>query len=99
MFRGRACRSFRIALLRFVDDDPFELGFFIEEVGYIKERVAFLTDIDKGRLHAGQNAHHAPLVNVPDDALILFTTFDVELSDSFVFDDRDLFFATVHTNN
>ena len=91
--------TFGIAFLRLVDDDAFELGFFIEEVGNVEKRVAIQSDIDKGRLHAGQHAHDATFVNVADDSLILFTAFDVELGYSFIFDDRDLFFATVHTNN
>jgi hypothetical protein len=31
--------------------------------------------------------------------LILFTALDVKLRNAIIFDDRDLLFATVHTNN
>ena len=89
----------RSSLLRLVDDDSFKLFFFVEEVGDVEERIAFEPDVDESRLHAGQDAHHASFVNVADDALMLFSTLDVELGDLVVFNDRDLLFASVDAND
>jgi len=50
-------------------------------------------------LHAGQDAHYAPFIDVADDALVLFSTFDVELGNAFVLDDRDFLFFSVNTND
>ena len=99
MFRGGAGRGFGIDFLRFIDDDALELGFLVEEIRDVKERVALQSDIHKGRLHAGQHAHYAAFVDIPDDALILFAAFDVKLSNAVILDDRDLLFATINTNN
>ena len=41
------------ALLRLVDDDALKLFFFVEEVGDVKERITFESDVDESRLHAG----------------------------------------------
>ena len=37
-------------------------------VGDVEERVLLEAEVDEGRLHAGQDARDAPLVDVPDDA-------------------------------
>lgn len=95
----RRAPQLSISLFCLIDDDAFELGFFIEEIGNVKKRVPIQTDIYKRRLHPGQHAHDAALVDIADDALVLFTTFDVELGNSFIFHDRDLLLATIHTNN
>ena len=98
-FGGGAGGGFRIDLLGLIDDNAFELGFLVKEIGDVKKRIAFQSDIHEGGLHAGQHAHHAPFIDVADDALILFTAFDVELSDAIVFHDCDLLFFSVDTNN
>src|SRR6267378_5412232 len=90
VFRRGPGLRFGITLFRFVDDDPFELSFFIKEIGDVKERVAFQTDIDKGGLHARQDAHYATLVDIADDTLVLLAALDIKLGDSFIFDDRNL---------
>ena len=41
----------------------FVLLFEVHEIGDVEERVAFQSDIDKGRLHAGQHARYTALVN------------------------------------
>ena len=99
MFSSGARSGFMIALPGFVDDDPFELGLFVKEIRDVKERVALQADIHKSGLHSRQHAHHASFVNIADDPLVLFAAFDIELGDSFIFDDRDFLFATVNTNN
>src|ERR1051325_5685057 len=75
--------SGRIRLLGFIENDALALLFLVDEC----------------RLHAGQDAHHAPLVDIADDALILFATLDVKLRDPFVFDNRDLFFASIDADD
>jgi len=39
------------------------LIFELDKVGYVEERVALQTEVDKRRLHAGQNACHAAVIN------------------------------------
>ena len=99
MISGCFLRRLNVAFPGCVHDDALELGFFIKEVRDIKERVALKADVNERRLHPGQHAHHATLVKVPDDTLILFAAFDVKLSYAIVFDNRDLLFATINTNN
>jgi hypothetical protein len=38
---------------------------FLEEIGNIQERVSLEPEIDKRRLHSGQNARYSSLVNAP----------------------------------
>ena len=52
VFRGRARGALRVALLRLIDDDAFELGFFVKEVRNVQERVAIQSNIDERRLHS-----------------------------------------------
>src|SRR6185369_1716377 len=99
MFSSCARGGLVIAFAGFVDDDPFELGLFVKEIRDVKERVALQADIHKSRLHSRQHAHHASFVNIADDSLVLLAAFDIELGDSFIFDDGDFLFATVNTNN
>ena len=40
----------------------------LHDVGDVQERRALEADVDEGRLHAGQHARHAPLVDVADEA-------------------------------
>jgi hypothetical protein len=53
--------------LRIVYSDVFKLALFLfrqfEEVGHIKESVAFQTDVDKGRLHPRQDAGDAAFID------------------------------------
>ena len=88
-----------VALPGGVNHDALKLGFFIKEIRDVKKGVTFETDVHKRRLHARQHAHHAALVKVADDALILSATFDVELRNALVLHDRDFLFATIQTNN
>src|SRR5262245_41426653 len=69
--------------------------FFVKEVRNVKERIAFESDVDESRLHAGQHFHHAAFVYVADDALVLIASLDVEFSHHVVFDYGDLLFASV----
>ena len=86
---------FNVTLLRLVNYDSLKLFFLIEKVGHIKKRVALESDVNKSRLHAGQHAHDAPLINVADNSLIAFAAFDVKLGHLFVLDDRDLLFTSI----
>ena len=99
LFGGGAFSTSSVTLLRLIDDDPLKLFLFVEEIRDIKEGVAFESDIDESRLHSRQHAHHAPFINVADDALIAFAALDVKLGNLLVFDDRDLFFASVEAYN
>jgi len=99
MFDRGASRGLRVYFFGLINDDALKLGFFVEEIRDVKKRVALQPDVHEGGLHAGQDAHHAAFINIPDDALILLASFDVELRNAFVFDDRDLLFFTVNTNN
>jgi hypothetical protein len=85
--------------LRLVDDDALELLLLVEEVGDVEEGVALQPDVDEGRLHAGQHAHDAPLVDVADDALRRLAALDVELGDAPVLDDGDLLLAPVDADD
>jgi hypothetical protein len=39
------------------------LVFELDEVGYIQKRITLQAEVDKGRLHARQNARHTSVVN------------------------------------
>jgi hypothetical protein len=47
------------------------------DIGHVQESRAFQTHIDKGRLHPGQHAHHAPHVDIADQPAAL-RAFDVQ---------------------
>src|SRR5579885_3105199 len=85
--------------LLLVNDDALELLLLVEEVRDVEERVALKPDVHEGRLHSGQHAHDAPLVNVPDYPLTRLAAFDVELRDATVLDNRNLFLAPVAADN
>src|SRR6266545_3695784 len=95
LLRRHALCFFHVTLLRFVNNDSLKLFLLIEEVGYVKKRIAFESDVNEGRLHPGQHAHDTSFVNVADNSLIAFAAFDVKLGYLFVLDDRDLFFTSI----
>ena len=57
------------------------LVFELDEVGYVEERVALQAEVDKCRLHAGQNARYAAVVNGTREGVFVF---------AFVIDFREL---------
>ena len=60
--------------------------FELQEVGYIKEGIALQANVHKCRLHAGQNAGDAPVVNRPGQGVLVFA-FVVNLRELIVFKD------------
>ncbi len=50
-------------------DKVFDRLDFVENVGDIKKRRLLEADIDKGRLHAGQNPGDAAEIDIADDPL------------------------------
>ncbi len=54
----------------------------------VQKPVAADAEIDKGRLNAGLDVHHAPLVNVAD-VIVGIGAFDVQLLQKSVFNDRN----------
>jgi len=57
------------------------LVFELDEVGDVEEGIAFQAEVDKSRLHARQNARHAPVVNGTREGVLVF---------AFVIDFREL---------
>ena len=57
------------------------LVFELDEVGYVKERVALQAEVDKCRLHAGQNTCYAAVINGSREGVLVF---------AFVIDFREL---------
>jgi putative protease len=47
---------------------PLPLRGVAPDVGHVQEGGALQADLDEGRLHAGQHAHHAAEIDVADDA-------------------------------
>jgi hypothetical protein len=84
-----------LAFSGLIDDDAFELFFFVKEIRDVQKCIALEADIYESRLHSREHAHYAAFVNVADNPLIAFAALDVELGNFVVFDDRDLLFATV----
>ena len=54
----------------------------------MEERSALLADVDEGGLEAGKNACDLSQVHVADSAGLATFSFDVELGDDAVFDQR-----------
>src|SRR6266542_1545260 len=75
LLRRHALGFFHVTLLRFVNNDSLKLFLLIEEVGYVKKRIALKPDVNEGRLHSGQHAHDASFVNVADNSLIACAAF------------------------
>src|ERR1700722_333965 len=61
-FRHRARTSLHGPIRRNRLIQIFILLFEVHEIGDVQERVAFQSDIDKGRLHAWQHAGHSALI-------------------------------------
>ena len=59
-----------------------------DEVLDVEERGALLPDVDEGGLEAGENACDLSEVHVADSARLAAFSFDVELGDDAVFDQR-----------
>ena len=57
------------------------LVFELDKVGYVEERIALQAEVDKRRLHAGQNACYAAVVNGTREGVLVF---------AFVIDFREL---------
>src|ERR1035437_1649080 len=62
----------------------FFLVFEFQKVGYVEERVALQTHIHEGRLHAGQDAGDATVVNRPGQGVLVFA-FVVDFRELIVF--------------
>ena len=60
-FLGSCVFGVRRAFLRLVNDDSFKLFFFVEEVGNVKECIAFQSDVDESGLHSGKTRITRPL--------------------------------------
>jgi hypothetical protein len=70
--------SFSTCTMRFwPSESSFSIGFglppspfwrWLPDVGDVQEGGALEADVDEGRLHAGQHAHHAAEVDVADEA-------------------------------
>ena len=86
-------------LLALLDHDALEFLFFIEEVGYVKKRIALESDVDECGLHSRQNPLNFSFVYVAYDSGILFTTFDVKLGDFPVVYNCDLLFASIDADD
>ena len=69
-----------------------EVVHFLSDVGHVQEGVLLEADVHEGRLHAGQDARHAPLVDVSDRAALL-PALDLHLGHASLFEDRDARFA------
>ena len=64
------------------------LGLAVPDVGHVQEGRALQADVDEGRLHAGQHAHHLAEVDVAHQAA-LERAFDVQLLHGAILDDGD----------
>ena len=60
------------------------LIFKLDKVGHVKKRVAFETDIDKCRLHAGEHAGYAAVIDGPREGIFVFA-FVINLRELIVF--------------
>ena len=65
-----------------------------DDVGDIEEAVAFETNVHKRRLHAGQDFRDTTLVDVADDAAVLFA-LDEQLSELIVLENGDTRFVAI----
>ena len=80
-FRLAVLRSLgRVAVALFRGFQPIELVNRLRDVGHVEEPVSLETDVDEGRLHAGQDFRDPPLVDVADYAALPFP-FDEKLGD------------------
>jgi hypothetical protein len=61
----------------------------IDDVGDVEERVAFLAEVDEGRLHPGQDPGDLALIEVADDPAVGFP-LDEDLGNDAVVQERDL---------
>ncbi len=61
----------------------------LEDVGDVQEGVAFLADVDEGRLHPGEDPGHPPLVDVAHDAVVGLA-LDEDLGHGAILKERDL---------
>ncbi len=64
------------------------LIFELKEVGYIQERVALQTDVDECRLHAGQHAGDAAVINRSGEGIFVFPLV-IDFSKLIVFQNRE----------
>jgi hypothetical protein len=63
------------------------LIFKLDEVGYVEKRVPLQPQIDKRRLHTGQNACHSSVVNGTREGVFVFA-FVVDFRELIVFQNR-----------
>src|SRR5262245_26873553 len=63
-------------------------GALAGEIRGVQEGRLLEADVDEGRLHAGQYAHHLALVDVAGDAALL-AALDVQIEERGVFEQRD----------
>jgi hypothetical protein len=78
---GDLSGSTRRGLLQLVG---FFLIFKLDEVGYVKKRVPLQPQVDKRRLHTGQNACHASVVDGTREGVLVFA-FVVDFRELIVF--------------
>ena len=83
-FARRLSGSARRSLLQLVG---LFLIFELDEVGYVKERVALKPQIDKRRLHARQYACNASVVDGTREGVFVFA-FVVDFRELIVFQNR-----------
>ena len=54
-----------------IDGHPIEILVLFEKIGHVEERVPFQTQVDKSRLHAGQDPRHAAFVNAARERIFI----------------------------
>ena len=77
--------------------DQRALGIRRRDVRGVQERGAFQAHVDECRLHAGQHALHAALVEIADDAAPALP-LDEQLGEHAVLDERRAIFARRHVD-
>ena len=64
-----------------------EILVFLEEVGDVEKRIAFQAEIDERRLHAWQDAGHAPFMDTACEG-ILVGALEINLNQLIILDQR-----------
>ena len=90
--RGRELRAVRRRdrdrLRRAARPERVEVVDLLPDVGDVEERVLLEADVHERRLHAGEDARDAPLVDVSDGPALL-AALDLDLRDAPVLEDGD----------
>jgi hypothetical protein len=61
---------------------------FLEEVGHVEKRVALQAEIHECRLHSGEHARDASLMNAAGERIFI-GALEINLAQQIVFDQRD----------